>query len=296
MATINPVGRINYEPNSWDGPREDPERGFGSFVADEGGAKRRVRAELFADHYSQAKQFYDSQTRVEQKHIVDAFVFELSKVERSDIRARMVGNLRNVDEHFAQSVADGLGLELPDASEPARPRVEGLAPSQALSIVANTPDTFEGRKVGVLVSDGADAGILGALDGALSEEGATFEIIAPAVGGVRLSDGQRLPADQKYGGGPSVLYDAVVLLTSADEAATVSEDPAVRDFVADAFAHCKFIGYIPTAEPLLEAAGVARRRDDGVIELASAGDVGGFVDQCRMLRFWERELSTVTVG
>ena len=98
MATMNPVGRINYEPNSWDGPREDPERGFGAFVAEEGGGKRRMRAELFADHYSQAKQFYDSQTRVEQKHIVDAFVFELSKVDRVDIRQRMRGSVAEVGE------------------------------------------------------------------------------------------------------------------------------------------------------------------------------------------------------
>jgi catalase len=293
MATVQPHGRVNYEPNSWDGPREDPEGGFKSFAADDGGPKRRVRAELFADHYSQAKQFYDSQTRVEQKHIADAFVFELSKCERPDVRARMVGNLRNVDDDLAQRIADGLGLNLPDAAEAARPRVEGLAPSQALSIVANTPDTFEGRKVGILVSDGADADVLDALDGALSEEGATFEIIAPTVGGVRLSDGQMLPADQKYGGGPSVLYDAVVLLISPDEAAAVAEDPTIRDFVADAFAHCKFIGYVPSAEPLLEAGGVASRRDDGVIELGGDGDVGRFVDQCRLLRFWDRELLAV---
>src|SRR6476646_2633113 len=60
MATVNPVGRINYEPNSWPGelagPREDPERGFGSYPVEESGEKRRVRAALFADHYSQARQ------------------------------------------------------------------------------------------------------------------------------------------------------------------------------------------------------------------------------------------------
>jgi catalase len=82
-------------------------------------------------------------------------------------------------------------------------------------------------------------------------------------------------------------------LVSAEDAAAVAEDPTVRDFVADAFAHCKFIGYVPSAEPLLEAGGVANRRDDGVIELTSAGDVGGFVDQCRLLRFWDRELLAV---
>ena len=117
MATSNPTSRVNYEPNSWtdiDSPREDPEAGFQSFPDDRVGAKRRVRSERFADHYSQARQFLMSQTSVEAEHIRAAFVFELSKVERPDIRMRMVANLRNVDEDFAQGVADGLGLpEMP---------------------------------------------------------------------------------------------------------------------------------------------------------------------------------------
>ena len=106
MAMRNPAGRVNYEPNSWSadiaGPREDPEGGYRSFpepVADE---KQRVRSERFADHYSQARQFFLSQTPVEQRHIIDAFVFELSKCEQPGIRSRMVANLRNVDEDFAR--------------------------------------------------------------------------------------------------------------------------------------------------------------------------------------------------
>jgi catalase len=296
MATVNPVGRINYEPNSWDGPREDPESGFYSFAEEARGAKRRIRPESFADHYSQARQFYDSQTVVEQKHIADAFVFELSRCERADIRERMVANLRNVDDDFAARVALGLGLDLPEPNEPAAPRVEGLAPSPALSIVANGPASFKGRKVGVLVCDDADAAILGALETALGAEGAIYEVIAPTVGGVTLSDGRDIPGDKKVGGGPSVLYDAVVLLVCPAEAAAVAEDPAVRDFVADAFAHCKFIGYVPSAESLLAAAGVAHKLDDGVIALEGPGDVTRFVEQCRMLRFWDRELLAVTVG
>jgi len=121
MAITNPTGRANYEPNSWSdpdrGPREDPVTGFTTFPEEvPGGAKRRARPELFADHYSQARQFYVSQMPIEQQHIVNGFVFELSKVERPDIRARMVANLRNVDEGFALLVADGLGLDLPSAA------------------------------------------------------------------------------------------------------------------------------------------------------------------------------------
>ncbi|RZI56642.1 MAG: catalase, partial [Zymomonas sp.] len=84
MAMRNPVGRVNYEPNSWGptqgGPREDPVRGFRSFEEEADGPKQRTRSESFADHYSQARQFFVSQTPIEQKHIGDALVFELSKV------------------------------------------------------------------------------------------------------------------------------------------------------------------------------------------------------------------------
>src|ERR1700744_738252 len=122
MAMRNPVGRVNYEPNSWGangGPRENPARGTQSFAEEADGPKRRIRSETFADHYSQALQFYASQTEVEQTHIANALVFELSKVEREDIRARMVGHLRNIDPDLAATVADGLGLALPPPAKAA---------------------------------------------------------------------------------------------------------------------------------------------------------------------------------
>ena len=152
MAFTNPSGRVNYEPNSWtsseSGPREDPDGGFGTTARSESGETRRVRAASFADHYSQARQFYASQTPIEQAHIADAFAFELSKVEREDIRMRMVANLRNVDELLAATVATGLGVvELPDPSVAASAPVD-LPVSSALSILANPVATFSGRKLG----------------------------------------------------------------------------------------------------------------------------------------------------
>ncbi len=216
MAMINPKGRANYEPNSWgQGPRESPERGFRSFAAEESGTKQRVRSERFADHYSQARQFYISQTPVEQRHIKDAFVFELSKVETPAIRARVVAHLRNVDEGLAQQVAEGLGLEpMPEAATPARPLVKDLRPSPALSILATARGTLEGRKIGVLLSDGADGAIAKALEGAAKQAGAMVEFVTPTIGGVSMSDGSRIEGQQKLGGGPSVLYDAVALILS----------------------------------------------------------------------------------
>jgi catalase len=108
MAMINPKGRANYEPNSWDGerggPRESPEKGFHSYASAEEGQKLRVRPETFADHYSQARRFYISQTETEQNHIAGALIFELSKVERLEIHSRMVSHLLNIHAKLAKQV------------------------------------------------------------------------------------------------------------------------------------------------------------------------------------------------
>ncbi|HTV74829.1 MAG TPA: catalase [Candidatus Acidoferrales bacterium] len=292
MAFINPKGRVNYEPNSWGGemggPRETPD-GFRSYPAPEDGTKTRSRSETFADHYSQARQFYVSQSEVEQNHIVAAFTFELSKVEVPAIRARMVSHLLTVDEDLGRRVARALGLSpMPKPAPAAVPARTDLQPSRALSIVLNAPDRFTGRKVGVLITDGVDADLLDDLRDALEEEGASIELVAPVVGGVKASDGSLIEAQQRIDGGPSVLYDAVALLVSPAGAKLLGNESTARDFIADAFAHLKFIGYVEAALPLLEKAGVTDR-DRGCIELAESGDAAAFVQACRELRVWERE-------
>jgi catalase len=292
MAMRNPVGRANYQPNSFgEGPRESPQRGFTPFADVEQGAKRRLRAESFADHYSQARQFFISQTPGEQTHIGAALTFELSKVKTPAIRERMVSHLLNIDETLANKVAGKLGLQkMPKPADAAVSTRQDLDPSPALSIVENGPERFEGRKLGILVSDGSDAGLIQALKGALDKAGASYEIIAPKVTGVEDSDGAWIEADQMIDGGPSVLYDAVALLPAADAMDGLLRESSARDFVADAFAHCKFIGYAKAAIPLLEKSGIAGEDlDEGCIVIASAKDAKSFVDSLAKLRVWERE-------
>ena len=93
---------------------------------------------------------------------------------------------------------------------------------------------------------------------------------------------------QRIDGGPSVLYDAVILLASKHGAPALAAEPAVRDFVADAYAHCKFIGYTGDASSLFEAAGLGGLTDDGFVSLDehSAAD---FISRCARLRFWPRQ-------
>lgn len=291
MAMRNPVGHVNYQPNSFgEGPRESPKQGFTSFAEVETGPKQRLRAESFADHYSQARQFFISQTDGEQHHIAAALTFELSKVTTPVIRERLVSHLLNIDRTLAKMVGEALGLKaMPKAADAAVATRQDLEASPALSIVGKGPQRFEGRKLGILVTDGTDAALFGALKKALAKEGASFEVIAPKVGGAKASDGSLIEADQMIGGGPSVLYDAVALLPANAAMNGLVQESTARDFVADAFAHCKFIGYVEAVTPLFEKAGIGDDLDDGCIPLNSAKDVAAFIRTIGQLRFWARE-------
>jgi catalase len=294
MAMRNPTGRANYQPNSFgEGPRENPDRGFTPFADIEDGPKRRVRSESFADHYSQARQFFISQTMGEQHHIAAALTFELSKVKTPVIRERIVSHLLNIDETLAAKVSTALGLKkMPKPADAAMPTRQDLEPSPVLSIVEKGPNRFEGRKLGIMVTEGADAVLLKALKSALSEAGASFEIIAPQVTGIEASDGSWVDADQMIDGGPSVLYDAVALLPASTAIDDLVQESTARDFVADAFAHCKFIGFVDAAIPLLRKAGISEADyDEGLIALSRAKDAGPFVESLGKLRVWGREPS-----
>lgn len=293
MAMRNPVGRTNYQPNSrGEGPRESPTQGYRHFPAEEQGQKVRLRPESFADHYSQARQFFISQTGAEQRHIAMALTFELSKVENAAIRERMVSHLLNIDETLATTVAQKLGFQsMPKPADAAIPTRQDLEPSPALSIVERGPKRFEGRKLGILVADGVDAKLLKAVTRAVVAEKAVVELIAPKVGGVTADDGNFIEADHMIDGGPSVLFDAVVVLTSHQAIDDLVKEAAARDFVADAFQHCKYIGYDQSAIPLLEKAGIASELDEGTVQLSGGKDVAAFVEELGKLRVWGREPS-----
>ena len=278
MQTQVPKGRASYEPNSLaahgeeGGPRESLERGFATTNAlsgpDEQGDKLRIRAPLFADHYSQARLFYRSQTESEQAHIASSFVFELSKVGVLDqVPPRMVANLRNVDEDLAQRVADGLGIDLPEKAAAAREPVE-MAPSDALSIHKNMKDTLEGRAVGILYADGSDGAEIDAVVAAIVAEKGKAVLVSPKVGGATLADGSKRKADGQLAGTPSQIFDAVAIILSADGCKALLKEAAAVQFAMDAFGHLKAIGANAAAKPLLDKAGV--EPDEGVTDLGEA--------------------------
>jgi catalase len=163
-----------------------------------------------------------------------------------------------------------------------------LPASPALSILENGPDSFAGRKIGVLITEGFDRAILDELRRACDVLHVDIAVIAPAVDGVKDAEGSIEAADEMLGGGPSVLYDAVVLLVAGGEGDALAKDPAAKQFVSDAYAHCKFIGYTEPAKRLFEQAGVPGGLDDGFLPLKHGSQVATFLERCRELRFWQR--------
>ncbi len=296
MQVAGQQGRVNYSPSSLTGqvPREDPKRGYMSFAAHEEGDKLRIRPASFADHFSQARQFFYSLTEPEQNHIVAAFTFELSKVETKAVRARMLSQLANVDMKIAQRVGNGLGHQEPIEHAPTTTKTRtDLKPSPALSILAKAKPTLKGRMIGCLVADGTDPAFVNAVKNGARSNGAKVKVIAPKIEGAKGADGKLIPADLQLAGGPSVLFDAVVLAVSAVGAQQLSMQSSAIGFIQDAFAHLKVIGHTPAAAPLLQKANVVS--DRGVVEMQSGGSADRFLAEAAKGRIWDREPKVRTI-
>jgi catalase len=292
MQMEQPKGRVAYEPNSLsnNSPRETPSKGFGSAAIAEAGEKGRIRPESFADHYSQARQFYSSQTAYEQAHIASALVFELSKVEHKHVPEAMVGHLRHIDEDLASRVAAGLGFkEMPDAPVAAA-TVQKRKPSPALQIIGKMKNTLKGRAIGILIADGSDGTVIKKLKKAATDAGASVKIVAPKVGGAKLAGGSMLAADGQLAGTPSVLFDAVAVILSDEGAKALSMESAAIDFMRDAFGHLKAIAVDNGGQALLKTANIGH--DAGVV---NANDEDAFVSAAKT-RQWDREKSVRTLA
>jgi len=291
-----PKGRVAYEPNSLapEGPRECPMHGFRTVPEETTGEKIRKRAETFADHYSQARLFFRSMTETEQTHIASALAFELAKVEFKEIRRKMLGHLRNIDHALHDTVADALGMtgETENIQPAVTPR--DLPPSPTLSLINKDPQTLRGRKIGVLLTDGFNTELLAAIQAAAAKEKARVALVAPKIGGATGNNGVKVEVDFTISGGPSIFFDSVVLLPSAEGCEILVTEAAAVNWVRDAFGHLKVIGHNAEAAPLLEAASV--EKDAGVIEVAEKRTLGQYIKTARSGRRWEREPTLRSIG
>ena len=272
-------GRVNYEPNSLAGGspyQAGIAKGFTSFPERAAEDKVRGKPELFADHYSQATMFFDSQTPIEQAHIAAAFRFELTRVQVPAVRERVLALLANVDHTLAETVATGLGMEvpapLPLATSLPTPEYE---PSPALSLLSRPGETgIKTRRVAILVAHGVDAAMVRTIYDSLLADGAVPRVVAGTLGKVKTLAGETLDVEITLEAGPSVLYDAVVVPDGQDSVDALSRDAHALDFVREQYRHCKPILVLGAGAGLLAKASVPPTLPDGSDDPALLGAHG----------------------
>lgn len=265
-------GRVSYEPNSLAGgcPFQAGAAGFRSFPERISEDKVRGKPELFADHYSQARLFWISQTEVEQNHIINAFRFELTRCQVVAVRQRVLALLANVDMQLASAVAEGLGMDVPPALPLATDKpMPTYAPSPALSLLAR-PGKIDiaTRNIAILAGNGVAAESAEGIYTALLQDGAVPRIVGSRLGKIMTATGGKMDIEISLDAGPSVLYDAVVIAGGEESCKKLSRDAHALEFVRLQYRHCKPILAIGKGADLLAAAGIPTTLPDGSIDSA----------------------------
>jgi catalase len=297
-----PRGRVAYEPNSLAGgcPFQAGTAGFMSFPQPVREDKVRGKPELFADHYSQATLFWNSQSPIEKAHIVRAFRFELTKVQTPAVRERVLAMLANVAAELAQAIAQGLGTTVPEPMPRALAKVRKpeVTASPALSLLARPGEIgIRTRRVAIVVADGVDGKVARSVHAALLERGAVPLFVGPRLGAVKAADGESLEIDTTLEATASVLYDALALPGGAKANETLGNIGFAPDFIKEQYRHCKSILAVGAAEALIDNAGIPKALPNGegdggliIVKPDEAADgVRAFVNAIERHRHFARE-------
>lgn len=291
-------GRSSYEPNSLAAgcPFQGGTAGFVSFPEAVEHDEVRGKPEKFAEHYNQARLFYDSQTTVEQEHIAAAFRFELSKVTVGAVRERVVSMLRNASEELASKVAKSLGMQLPAPMPKAlenspTPEVDR---SPGLSLMAHPGNGgIRTRKVAIMIAAGTHGTSAWAMAEALQAQGAVVRFVGPRIGPLATTEGDFIDADASLENQPGVLFDGVVVPDGIEAINTLTVNGLAHEFIQDQYRHCKTILALGEASRLLEAVGIdiENDQDPGVIIVKDdAGTaIQRFINALAKHRHFDRE-------
>nr|WP_312082919.1 catalase [Epilithonimonas hominis] len=301
-----PTGAVSYFPNSKaEGcpyhAMLKGETGFQSHKQPIDASKVRARSDSFADHFTQARLFFHSQSPEEQEHIISALSFELSKVDDVNIRRRELAILNQIDKDLAKKVGDNLGLTPPKELDeltlkfarqnhpeyPIKPKKPEVEKSKALSMKIKPGEgTIKTRKVAFLVDDGVSKTSVDRMKKALEKEGAQAVLIASHVGKLKFKEGGTEDVQHSYLTDTSVLYDAFYT-PDGDSVKKLAENPDYIQFINEGFRHCKAIAFAKGAEELIKETLV--KEDQGVILESKKDLTNDFITAMKGHRVWERE-------
>ncbi|MGJ1263062.1 catalase [Sphingobacterium spiritivorum] len=301
-------GNVSYFPNSLGGgcpyhAMLKGEDGFKSHEEKVDGKKVRRRSTSFADHFTQARLFFNSQSKPEQEHMINAYSFELSKVNSVDVRKRELAILNQIDKELAARV--GANLRIEPASEldeltlqfarqnhpeyPIKTPKPEVEKSAALSMKTKPGEgTIETRKVAFLIADGVSKKSIDKMKTALEEEGAEAILISTNVGKVKFKEGGTADIEFSYLTEASVCYDAFYT-PEGDSVSVLQDEPDYLHFINEGFRHCKAIAFATDAEKLIDGTYLSKNKDSGVIFESDGNLIEDFIKTMKGHRVWERE-------
>lgn len=283
--TIN-VGRVSYHKNSLANNTPSTstaaEGGFVHYEEKVEGHITRARSKSFDDHFSQARLFWNSMSPPEKQHIINAFSFEVGKVNSQSVRQQVVDMLVHIDKEMATIIANNVGVNKPTGEQSTV-----TASSPALS-QANTIKLPQTLKVGVLIGNGFDGIEVNNVLKAFKKFGVRYRIIAERIGKVESKERMQLTATETYLTTDSVLFDALYVVGGkAENQAKFNQDVALN--INQAFRHYKPIGVAQSGLPFFNLSGA--KAGPGIVVSTGNADFGEqFVDAIAMQRFWDRDI------
>jgi catalase len=302
-------GNVSYFPNSLGNgcpyhAMLKGETGFQSHEEKIDAKKVRARSSSFADHFTQARLFFNSQSEAEKNHIISAYSFELSKVKSEEIRKRELAILNQIDANLANKVGANLGLTPSKQLDPLtiqfakqnhpeypiQPKKAEIEKSAALSMEIKPGEgTIETRKVAFLVADGVSKASIDKMKNALEKEGAEAVLISTNVGKVKFKEGGEEEIQFTYLTEASVCYDAFYT-PDGDSVAKLKAEPDYFQFINEGFRHCKALSFAKGAEELLSNSYIKDAKPDAGLILESKNDlVSDFIKAMKGHRVWDRE-------
>jgi catalase len=301
MRTNILKSRINYFPNSLGGgsPRmsSENEGGIVHFPQVVNGEKTRERASSFNDHYSQAALFFNSMAPIEKKHLIDAAIFELSKVENQGVRDRMVGNLINVDLEMAKMVADQIGVDvdkIPKSPLPSNESTKKVKTSPALSMFNRPGVGIKGRCIAILMTDGFSNSEVNELQNTLALNGAKGELVAMRIGAHSSAEGEVVNVKKMFKNTSSVLYDAVYIPGGIQSVQDLTMEADAIHFINEAFKHHKTIGFSKEAEDVMQMTSIGNyEKASGVLMNDGRKFTVDYLNAVEAHRHWDREIDHI---
>lgn len=274
-------GPVAYHKNSmadnYPEPVSEKEGGYAHYQEKVDGVKIRTRSESFEDHFSHARMFWNSMSEPEKNHIIEAFGFEVGKVERKEIRQQVVNMYANVNLDLAKAMAKKLGVKAPKKGN-----TDTSKKSPALSM-ENTTKTHKTRKLAVILDDGFDSKVLDYIK-ELEDEGLMVETVSDELGMVKSKDDKEIEIDHTFVTADSVLYDATYAVGGKD--LDDEFEAKASDWVEEAFMHCKPVAATGEGKKWIDD---KMKNQDGVL-LDEEEFVDSFIKSIAEHRHWDRKI------